>query len=161
MLELYTIGVYDFGEEAFFAALQAHDVDLFCDVRQRRGLRGRRYAFANSRRLQARLAELGIAYLHRKDLAPAPELRRIQQRTDRSAGTKKRERPRLSPAFGTAYQDTVLTDFDAEAFVAGLDPEVTKVAFFCVEREPQACHRSLLADHMARVLGLSVTHILP
>ena len=29
------------------------------------------YAFANSQRLQGRLAELGIAYVHRLDLAPS------------------------------------------------------------------------------------------
>ncbi len=50
---IVTIGVYGFEEEEFFAALANARVDLFCDVRRRRGVRGARYAFANSQRLQA------------------------------------------------------------------------------------------------------------
>ena len=69
-LKIVTIGVFGFSEEAFFHALQTAQVDTFCDIRQRRGVRGATYAFCNSKRLQTRLAELGIRYLHRKDLAP-------------------------------------------------------------------------------------------
>ena len=59
-MKLITIGVYGFDEESFFQALLAAGVDVFCDIRQRRGVRGATYAFANSQRLQRRLAELGI-----------------------------------------------------------------------------------------------------
>ena len=68
--KIVTIGVYGFDEARFFEALRKVKVDTFCDIRNRRGVRGSTYAFANSLRLQARLAELGIRYLYRKDLAP-------------------------------------------------------------------------------------------
>ena len=161
--EIITIGVYGFTEATFFEALQAHKVDLFCDIRQRRGLRGRDYAFANSKRLQRRLDELGIAYSHFKNLAPTPEVRRQQQTVDQAGGVKKRARRRLSPAFVEAYEATVLADFDAQAFLDEVtaDAAVAVLALFCVEREPEACHRSLLAGHLARTLELEVKHVLP
>ncbi|MFN2179799.1 MAG: hypothetical protein ACK2UV_09955, partial [Candidatus Promineifilaceae bacterium] len=56
---IVTIGVYGFDETTFFQALKDAGVDTFCDIRRRRGVRGSRYAFANSKRLQKRLAELG------------------------------------------------------------------------------------------------------
>jgi len=35
------------------------------------------------------------------------------------------------------------------------------VALFCVEREPKACHRSLVADRLADELGVMPEHIKP
>ncbi|HEX9735328.1 MAG TPA: DUF488 family protein [Thermoanaerobaculia bacterium] len=70
-IRIVTIGVYGFDEEGFFLALTNAGVDTFCDVRRRRGLRGSTYAFANSRRLQDRLATVGIRYVHVKELAPS------------------------------------------------------------------------------------------
>ena len=90
--KIITIGVYGFTEATFFEALQVHRVDHFCDIRQRRGLRGRDYAFANSLQLQQRLEELGIAYVHFKNLAPPLEVRRRQQTVDQAGGVKKRAR---------------------------------------------------------------------
>jgi Protein of unknown function, DUF488 len=34
-------------------------------------------------------------------------------------------------------------------------------ALLCVERDPQACHRSLLAERLAAERGVSVTHLTP
>ncbi|MDE0480996.1 MAG: DUF488 family protein [Candidatus Poribacteria bacterium] len=66
------------------------DVDTFCDIRSRRGVRGATYAFANSKRLQARLAELGIRYIHRKDLGPTKAVREKQAAADKATKTAKR-----------------------------------------------------------------------
>jgi hypothetical protein len=65
-----TIGVYGFDADRFFAAVLDARTDLFCDLRARRGVRGREYAFVNARRLEQRLGELGIAYRHFPELAP-------------------------------------------------------------------------------------------
>jgi hypothetical protein len=46
-----TIGVYGWTLGRFLEALQDADVGLLVDVRQRRGVRGREYAWANARRL--------------------------------------------------------------------------------------------------------------
>lgn len=158
--KILTIGVYGFTESTFFDALQSQQVDLFCDVRQRRGLRGRDYAFANSVRLQKRLAELGIVYFHWKDLAPSKEVRQRQQSADKAVGVQKRARRHLSPQFVEAYQAVVLDNLDPQLFLETVG-SATVIALFCVEREPEACHRSLLADHLGRSLNLEIDHILP
>src|SRR6185503_1913604 len=78
MRELTTIGVYGFSLDTFLDQLRGAGVRLVLDVRQRRGVRGPEYSWANSRRLQAALADAGIAYEHRPELAPTTELRRLQ-----------------------------------------------------------------------------------
>ena len=65
-----TIGVYGFDQGTFLTALEDAGVGLVMDVRQRRGVRGREYAWANSARLQAALADAEIEYRHHKELAP-------------------------------------------------------------------------------------------
>src|SRR6266404_4257221 len=82
-LTLVTIGLYGFTEAAFFGALINAKVDAFCDIRQRRGVRGSNYRFANSARLQEQLGRLGILYHHCKQLAPSSEIRQIQKTYDR------------------------------------------------------------------------------
>ena len=65
-----TIGAYGFTAESFLAALRDADVDTFLDIRQRRGVRGAEYAFANRGRLTATLDSMGIYYRHELGLAP-------------------------------------------------------------------------------------------
>lgn len=159
--EIVTIGVYGFDEAGFFRALSEARVDTLCDIRRRRGVRGAAYAFANSRRLQERLAELGICYVHRLDLAPGAALRGRQAATDKADRTAKRQRAALSPEFSAGYRAEVLAGLDSARFVAELGPQARVVALLCVERDPAACHRSLLAERLARDLGLTVAHIVP
>ena len=156
-----TIGVYGANEAAFFGALQQAGVDTFCDIRWRRGMRGREYAFANSARLQKRLAELGIRYLHFRDVAPSPKLREAQAVADKAKGTAKRKRTSLGEVFTAGYKHECLEKFNSTAFVEGLGHEAKVIALFCVEREPAACHRSLLADRLGKDLGVEVAHVIP
>jgi uncharacterized protein (DUF488 family) len=160
-LQLVTIGVYGFNAETFFAALQTAEVDTLVDIRRRRGVRGSAYAFANSQRLQQRLAELGIRYLHRLDLAPTAELRQRQDSADKAQKIPRRQRERLDPAFITTFQQTVLDQLNVPSLLAELGPNAQVVALLCVEKEPAACHRSLVADKLQTVLGAEVTHLLP
>lgn len=162
MITFFTIGVYGFTEETFFKALQAADIQVFCDIRWRRGVRGADYAFANHKRLQSRLEHIGITYLHYRDLAPTPEIRQQQYMVDKSEKVAKRKRNSLSPDFITAYQSEILTDFDPEAFISDSLPDGTRTAaLFCVEREPAACHRSLVAARLGSIEGVLIQHLLP
>ena len=68
-MEFFSIGVYNSTEQEFFDKLTDNRIDTFCDIRQRRGVRGAKYAFVNSNRLQAKLNELDIRYGHIIDLA--------------------------------------------------------------------------------------------
>jgi uncharacterized protein (DUF488 family) len=160
-VKIITIGVFGFTEEVFFQRLREAEVDTFCDIRQRRGVRGATYAFCNSKRLQARLAEAGIRYVHRKDLAPTTAVRQIQYAADGVGKVAKRKRTRLSQAFSDAYQQEVLADFDGQSLLDDLGPEAQVVALFCVEQEPAACHRSLVAAKLEKDLGLDVEDIVP
>jgi uncharacterized protein (DUF488 family) len=159
-MKIVTIGVYGFDEDSFCQALQSAGVDTFADIRQRRGVRGPEYAFANSAHLQERLAEMGIRYVHLKELAPPSELRSQQLAVDHEANLGQRSRQRLGEAFIQGYNESRLTEFDLPGFLREVgDSEV--LCLFCVEREPEACHRSLLANHLAEQLGITVQHILP
>jgi len=159
--DFVTIGVYGFDEASFFQALQDAGVDIFCDIRRRRGVRGSAYAFANSRRLQARLADLGIRYVYRADLAPSPAVRQAQELADKASKTAKRQRAILDAPFVEAYRREVLDGFNGRQFVVALGEEARVVALFCVERLPAACHRSLVAARLEADLGVHVRHLLP
>jgi uncharacterized protein (DUF488 family) len=151
-----TIGVYGFSGETFLAALRLADVPLVLDVRQRRGVRGSEYAWANSKRLQAALASAGIRYEHCPELAPTTELRQLQYAEDARQGVGKRSRSELAPEYVERYTREIL-DF------ADLDDVVSRLpgALMCVERDPEACHRSLVAARLASSFGIDVVHLRP
>ena len=155
-----TVGVYGFTAEEFLAALRSADVRLLLDVRQRRGVRGPEYAWANSKRLQAALAGAGIAYEHRPELAPTTELRQLQYAEDDRQGVGKRSRTELAPAYRDRYVAEILDEADLDDLVASL-PGGGAGALLCVERDPEACHRSLIADRLSTEHGIDVTHLRP
>ena len=160
-IKIVTIGVYGFDADSFFNALCKAEVDTFCDIRSRRGVRGATYAFANSKRLQARLAELDIRYIHRKDLGPTNVVREKQATVDKATKTAKRKRTELGEAFIKAYHTECLTAFDPQSLIEALESDAQIVALFCVETAPEACHRSLVADKLAKTFNLEVEDILP
>lgn len=124
-------------------------------------MRGSEYAFANSARLQQRLQELDIKYIHVKDLAPSQAIRDQQKQEDEQAGVAKRSRTSLGQSFIAAYEHDCLAHFNSSAFIDGLGQDSHIISLFCVEREPEACHRLLAANKLARDLKLPVGHIKP
>jgi uncharacterized protein (DUF488 family) len=152
--------VYGFTIEDFVAALRSADVRLLLDVRQRRGVRGSEYAWANSKRLQAALTEAGIAYEHRPELAPTTELRQLQYAEDDRQGVGKRSRTELAPAYRERYVAEILDHADLNAVIDSL-PTEGAAALLCVERDPEACHRSLIADRLSEQHGIEVAHLRP
>jgi uncharacterized protein (DUF488 family) len=154
-----TIGVYGWTQATFLDALSAADVGVLLDVRQRRGVRGREYAWANAVRLQAALAGAGIAYEHHLELAPTTELRHVQYAEDARQGVGKRSRVELAPEYASRYTREILDGVDLAALADEL-PSDHASALLCVERDPEACHRSIVAARLAG-LGLAVSHIRP
>lgn len=138
-----TVGVYGSTADDFLAALADRGVGLLLDLRQRRGVRGAAYSWANAVRLQQLLAGAGVGYRHVPGLAPTTELRRLQYREDDRQGVGKRSRVALAPAYVEGYRAEILAPFDLDALAAEL-PDGTVVALLCVERDPEACHRSLV-----------------
>jgi uncharacterized protein (DUF488 family) len=159
--KIVTIGVYGFDKDSFFQALLNARVDTFCDIRRRRGMRGSAYAFANSASLQQQLSELGIRYVHVKDLAPDQMIRDRQKQEDEKLGVAKRTRTTLGQTFIQDYEQECLSNFNSDEFLKGLGQETRVIGLFCVEREPEACHRSLAAKRLVQDLGLQVEHLRP
>jgi len=160
MRRIVTIGVYGFAAGAFLEKLAGAGVELLLDLRQRRGVRGPDHSWANSARLQRALAAADVGYRHVKELAPTTELRRLQYREDDRRGVGKRNRTELAPEYAERYTREVLELFDLGALVAEL-PRDSVTALLCVERDPEACHRSLVAARLRAEHGLPVTDLRP
>lgn len=154
-----TIGVYGFDGRGFVRALQEAEVGIVLDVRQRRGVRGSEYAWANAKRLQAALAEAGIGYSHLPELAPTTEMRQLQYEEDARRSEGKRSRTELAPAYVERYTEEVLEPVDLDPIVKFVGNN--RAALLCVERDPEACHRSLIAARLERESGAAVTHLKP
>lgn len=158
-MEFYTIGVYNSTEQEFFDKLTKNNIDTFCDIRQRRGVRGAKYAFVNSNRLQQKLSELDIKYGYIPDLAPTTEIRELQREVDTQKGESKRERQALGQIFVIEYKNKILKRFDFENFLNYLNEiGAVKIALFCVEEHSEACHRSIVADKLNN-LNYKITHL--
>lgn len=158
--KLYTIGVYDSTEDSFFETLTATGITVFCDVRARRGLRGKVYAYANSQYLQEKLKQLGIHYIHFKELAPSKETRNLQDEYDQHHRISRRQRTTLGHLYIRAYEQEILENFDSMQFLKTFKTD-DKVVLFCVEHHPEACHRSLLANRIAEDTGIIIVHLIP
>jgi uncharacterized protein (DUF488 family) len=155
-----TIGAYEWDLRRFLAALRAADVRVLLDVRQRRGVRGREYAWANSQRLQKALIDAEIAYEHHLELAPTLALRQAQYAEDARQGVGKRNRAVLAEVYRDGYTRQILDRADLAPIVSRLPADGTG-ALFCVEADPEACHRSLIAERMAALYGVEVSHLRP
>lgn len=159
-MEFYTIGVYNSTEDEFFNKLLENRIDTFCDIRQRRGVRGAKYAFVNSNKLQQKLADLNINYGHILNLAPPVEIRELQKQADLNRGELKRERKSLGQVFATEYENRILKDFDFDTFFQNLEnSNANKIVLFCVEEAPEACHRSLVTNKLQDLYNFKVTHL--
>jgi uncharacterized protein (DUF488 family) len=154
-----TIGVYGFDREGFLATLAAAEITLLLDVRQRRGVRGSEYAWANAKRLQEALAGAGIGYSHEPELAPTTAMREAQYRADEARGEGKRSRTVLAPEYVALYTEGVLGPVDLEPLVRFIGR--SRAALMCVERDAVACHRSLVAARLAREFGFGIENLRP
>src|SRR6201989_1205036 len=96
MRDLATIGVYGSDLDRFLAALRGAGGDLLLDLRQRRGVRGAEYAWANAKRIEAELRAAGVVYQHVPELAPTTAMREAQYEADAAKDEGKRSRTGLS-----------------------------------------------------------------
>jgi uncharacterized protein (DUF488 family) len=153
-----TVGVYHSSLDEFLDRLKANQVAMVLDVRQRRGVRGREYAWANSLRLQSALEHAGIDYRHVPELAPTTELRQLQYREDDRLKVGKRSRVELSEAYRRRYLREVLDRVDLGKVLESL-PDGATSALLCVERDPLACHRWLIANRLHAQFGVPVVNL--
>jgi uncharacterized protein (DUF488 family) len=128
-------------------------------VRQRRGVRGAQYAWANAARLEASLREAKIGYQHLPELAPTTAMREAQYEADAARGEGKRDRTALSPAYVELYTEQILDPADLGPLAQFIGR--SRAALFCVERDAAACHRSLIAARLARDQGARIVNLRP
>jgi uncharacterized protein (DUF488 family) len=155
MRTIATIGVYQSILGDFLGKLRRHQVAMVVDVRQRRGVRGPEYAWANSRRLQAALKQARIQYRHAPELAPTTELRQLQYREDERLKVGKRSRIALAEVYRRRYLREILDQVDLGAVLESL-PDDAVSALLCVEHDARACHRSLIASRLHERFGVPV-----
>ncbi|MDL2304205.1 DUF488 domain-containing protein [Bacteroides sp. OttesenSCG-928-D19] len=158
-MEFFTIGVYGTTESDYFTKLVDNHIDFFCDIRQRRGVRGSKYTFVNSKSLQQKLFELNIRYLHVSGLAPTSEIRSLQKEADLHQKETKKDRDKLSHIFMLAYKSKVLDKFEMDTFIKDLiNNQAKRIILFCVEEKAEACHRSIVANQLEK-MGYKITHL--
>jgi uncharacterized protein (DUF488 family) len=159
-LQFFSIGVYGTTEESFFEKLTQNKINIFCDIRNRRGVRGSHYSYANSNKLQEKLGERGITYLYVPGLAPTNEIRNIQNAVDKKEGISIRQRDQLSDKFREEFEKRILSKFNFKDFLKLLEKQDAKrVVLFCVEADHQACHRSLIMQKLHDDFNYTITHL--
>jgi len=160
-VKVCTIGIYGSTRAAFFDALETAGVDVFLDIRRRRAVRGSQYSYANAERLTGELAAREIEYRHILDLAPDEDTLATQHAADSKEKRLKSERTELATEYIEKYVTRTLNRFDFSTLASELEEFSTPV-LFCIERIPQACHRSLVAPKLASALGTAeIIHLIP
>jgi uncharacterized protein (DUF488 family) len=146
MATVWTIGYERLSPEQLVAELEAAGIARVLDVRERP--QSRRPGMSKTK-LGERLAAHGIAYEHHRTLGTPPEIRPFYRRS------AVREAARRYRAHAEAAAARELDALAAE--LAGSGPAT---ALLCLEAEPSACHRSVLAELLReRVPGLRVVDL--
>ena len=142
--ELFTIGYEGANWSDFLATLQALEVSLIVDIRDR--AQSRKRDFSKSRMSQA-LSEAGIGYLHLKELGDPAAGRRAARDGDFAL-------------FREIYAGVLQTGAAQHALDRILHLiEQSKVCMLCYERDWVNCHRKIVSDRISSERGASVAHL--
>lgn len=143
---IWTIGYEVLPPALLVAELEGAGIQRLIDVRYRP--QSRRAGMSKTK-LGQHLAEHGIAYEHRRSLGTPPEIR-----TDLKAGRVQEGRRRFA-AHVEATAAEELDELAAELVAGG-----PRTALLCLEAEPSACHRRVVAEALvAREPRLSVVDL--
>lgn len=142
-----TIGYEQATVDAVLGTLHAAGVELLVDVRAVAA--SRRPGFSK-RQLAAGAEAAGIGYLHLRGLGTPAEGRQAA-RSGRHDDLRRIYGAHLGTAAAVAEMD------ELAALVAG----GRLVCLLCFERHAERCHRSMVADELARRGPVRVEHLLP
>lgn len=158
--KVFTIGVYGLTANEFFEKLKASNVTLFIDIRRRRAVRGSKYSFVNSTKLQESLKALDINYLHLIELAPTNEIRQLQKSHDLIEQVNKTERQELGQFFIREYTQQILDRYDLSRIIDyAQEINAENVVLFCVETFYRACHRSIVSKRINELFQIPICHL--
>ena len=147
MHEITTIGYEGTNVADFLQALTDARVELLIDVRALAS--SRRPGFAKTR-LAANLQTVGIDYLHLRGLGTPAD--------GRAAARAGRHGELRDIYLAHLATDPAQADLDV---LEGIVRDGKRVALLCFEADPSHCHRSMLADALARRLPLRIEHLAP
>jgi uncharacterized protein (DUF488 family) len=138
---LSTIGYEGASPADFLKTLLAAEVEVVIDVRDR--AQSRRPGFSKGI-LERSLAESGIDYFHLRELGDPKEGRDAARAND---FTKFRR-----------IFESVLATSSAQAAIAQIASIAahSSVCLLCYERDPERCHRTIVADLIAKRIGMKV-----
>lgn len=144
MTAIATIGYEGTTLAGLIAALNAAGIATVIDVRE--APVSRRKGFSKSA-LAAALAEAGLDYVHLRALGTPKAGRDAARR-----GEIERFHGIFAAQLGTPEAQAGL------ARTAGI-ARAAKACLLCYERDPEACHRSLVLDALAERMALKVEHL--
>ena len=144
MHTLFTIGYEGASLQDFIATLRHSGVRRVLDVRE--VAQSRRRGFSKNV-LAGALAEAGISYTHLRELGDPKEGREAARRGDIAA-------------FQSIFQDHLELPATKEALSTAADIcQQEATVLLCFERNPQLCHRTLVAKRLTALCSLSVRHL--
>lgn len=138
---LSTIGYEGAKPENFLRTLVAAEVDFIIDVRDR--AQSRRPGFSKTS-LADSLSSVGIGYLHLRELGDPKEGRAAARAND-------------LVTFRKIYSQVLASDAAKEAIAKILSTaKDVNVCLLCYERNPDHCHRTMIADTISQLTGEQV-----
>ena len=141
---IFTIGYEGAALDDFIATLAHSGIQRVLDVRQI--AQSRRTGFSKNA-LATVLAEAGISYTHLRQLGDPKEGREAARRGD-------------FKAFQRIFQDHLDVPETKVALQIAADICRSESAvLLCFERNPQHCHRTLVANRLTDLCSLSVRHL--
>jgi uncharacterized protein (DUF488 family) len=145
---LFTIGYEGLDQRQFLAHLAHYGVDVVADVRKLPI--SRKKGFSKTA-LTETLQEKSIEYVNVRELGAPKEIREELY----ASGDYKR--------FFKKYQKAISSKTDHLQSIHSLIENGKKVALLCFERDPQKCHRNVVATEILKLdaNGLTVKHIIP
>ncbi|GAB3717581.1 hypothetical protein GCM10028793_55430 [Nocardiopsis oceani] len=87
-------------------------------------------------------------------------MRQLQYAADARQRVGKRSRRELAAEYTRRYTAEILDPVDLTPIVSVL-PSSGTAALLCVERDPEACHRSLIAQRLAEQHPVTTDHLRP
>ena len=147
-MTLFTIGYEGLDEKQFSAHLAYHGIDVVADIRKLP--LSRKKGFSKTA-LQKMLARKDIKYLNFNELG-APK--GIRDELYKSGDYHR---------FFIEYQSTISDRKDVLQEIHLLVTKGKNVILLCFERDPQKCHRKVVAEEIQKLdgNGLEVKHIVP
>jgi len=143
---IFTIGYQGYSLPELISTLKEHGIEVLVDVRY--DAYSRRPEFRKDY-LQKAIQEAGIQYVHRPELGTPTQLRK-----------KIADQESTKEVFNLYFERISKVNLRYVRAVADFAKE-EKVVLMCMEKEPERCHRRILADFLSKRFGFQVVHLLP